>query len=118
MSKPTAHLDPSRHSNDKPAFQHGHRHCLDNSIALKNKDSDITLTDDKYNGTNEFSKNEAQSIDIELASLSSNSLAEAAAMGDDMLSDEPAYGWVVVFACFVYQMVSMGLCNSFGVFQV
>ncbi|KAG0293158.1 hypothetical protein BGZ96_003215 [Linnemannia gamsii] len=117
MSKPTTYLDPSRHSNEQSAFQHGHHHCHNNSITLTNKNSDITLRSDDYTVTNEFSKVEAESIDIELESLSSDSLAEAAAIGEDMLLDEPAYGWVVVFACFVYQMVSMGLCNSFGVFQ-
>lgn len=82
---------------------------------MTNKDSDITLAVD-YNGSTKREKME--SIDIELASLSSDSLAKAAAAEDGVFVDGPAYGWVVVFACFVYQMVSMGLCNSYGVFQV
>lgn len=118
MSKPTKSLDLSRHSDDKSTFQRGHRHHHhenNSSNTLTNKDSDITLTGD-YDGATKREKEE--SIDNELASLSSDSLAKAAIAGDDVLVDGPAYGWVVVFACFVYQMVSMGLCNSYGVFQV
>lgn len=117
MSKPTTSLDLSRHSDDKPTFQHGHHHHHDNNSnnTLTNKDSDITLAGNYYGATN---KEKAESIDIELASLSSDSLTKTAAASDGVLVDGPAYGWVVVFACFVYQMVSMGLCNSYGVFQV
>ncbi|KAF9339001.1 hypothetical protein BGZ91_007313 [Linnemannia elongata] len=113
MSKPTTSLDLFPHSDGNSTFQHGHRHRHDNnsSKTLTNKDSDITLAGD-YNGSTKREKME--SIDIELASLSSDSLAKAAGAEDDVFVDGPAYGWVVVFACFVYQMVSMGLCNSYG----
>lgn len=117
MSKPTTSLDLSRHSDGKSTFQHGHHHHHDNNSnsTLTNKDSDITHTGDYDEATK---KEMAESIDIELASLSSGSLAKAATASDDEFIDGPVYGWVVVSACFVYQMVSMGLCNSFGVFQV
>ncbi|KAF9153844.1 hypothetical protein BG015_002512 [Linnemannia schmuckeri] len=119
MSKTTTSLDLSQHPDDKTTLQHGHHqychHHNNSNNTLTNKDSDITLTGDRYNGATKTI--EAGILDIEPASLSSDSLAKAAAAGDDMLADGPAYGWVVVFACFVYQMVSMGFCNSYGVFQ-
>ncbi|KAG9061503.1 hypothetical protein KI688_007081 [Linnemannia hyalina] len=116
MSKPTTSLDPSRHSDEKSTFQHGHHHHHDNNSnsTLTNRDSDIAYTGDYDEATK---KEKEESIDIELASLSSDSLARAATTSDDEFIDGPVYGWVVVSACFVYQMVSMGLCNSFGVFQ-
>lgn len=34
------------------------------------------------------------------------------------LVDGPPYGWVIVFASFVSQMITMGFVNTYGVFQV
>lgn len=33
-------------------------------------------------------------------------------------ADTPLYGWFVVLASFITQMISMGNCNIYGVYQV
>ncbi|KAF9996622.1 hypothetical protein BGZ80_007202, partial [Entomortierella chlamydospora] len=75
-------------------------------IALVHGDSELTITaDHKPQLTGE------KDLDIEHASATAD-LEEP-----PMLVDGPPYGWVVVFASFFTQMISMGTCNVYGVFQ-
>ncbi|KAF9174073.1 hypothetical protein BGX20_001102 [Mortierella sp. AD010] len=73
---------------------------------LVHGDSELTITaDHKPQLTDE------KDLDIEHASATAD-LEEP-----PTLVDGPPYGWVVVFASFFTQMISMGTCNVYGVFQ-
>jgi hypothetical protein len=86
------------------------------SSALVHLDSELTITsaDNKKNdlGKEEYYSADKNEVDVEYAS--------ATAMQDDqpVLVDGPLFGWVVVFASFTSQMISMGVCNVYGVYQV
>ncbi|KAG0298993.1 hypothetical protein BGZ97_003904 [Linnemannia gamsii] len=85
------------------------------SSALVHLDSELTITsaDNKKNdlGKEEYYSADKNEVDVEYAS--------ATAMQDDqpVLVDGPLFGWVVVFASFTSQMISMGVCNVYGVYQ-
>jgi len=71
-------------------------------LPLNHEDSDLTVhqVDDKTE------------VDVEKASAAFDP-SEA-----PVLVDGPLYGWVIVFASFMSQMISMGICNVYGVYQV
>ncbi|KAF9910181.1 hypothetical protein EC991_007108 [Linnemannia zychae] len=101
-------------TNDKSSLQnYQYRDNTKSNNTLTHKGSDNTLSGD-YNAK-ESSTIVDDDVDIEIASYNS-SIFEKIDPNVDLV-DGPLYGWVIVFACFMYQMVSMGLCNSYGVFQ-
>ncbi|GJJ75961.1 hypothetical protein EMPS_08319 [Entomortierella parvispora] len=69
-------------------------------IPLKHEDSDLTIGQ----------VDEKTEVDVEKASAFDPS-------EEPVLVDGPLYGWVIVFASFVSQMISMGICNVYGVYQ-
>ncbi|KAG0055763.1 hypothetical protein BGZ83_007488 [Gryganskiella cystojenkinii] len=74
---------------------------------LPHENSDVTVHQFQADG-NSNDKAEVDNLDVEHASAAVDPLEEPA------LVDGPAYGWVVVFASFFSQMISMGTCNVFG----
>ncbi|KAF9133810.1 hypothetical protein BGW39_008853 [Mortierella sp. 14UC] len=115
ISPTSSSVDLSQVSDAKSSLQHGqHRNSNKSNNAITSKGSDNTLSGDRK--TKEFSTIEDDDdVDIEIASYNSSAFGRIDPEVD--LVDGPLYGWVVVFACFMYQMVSMGFCNSYGVFQ-
>ncbi|KAG0265312.1 hypothetical protein BG011_005012 [Mortierella polycephala] len=73
------------------------------SSSLVHQDSELTISNEK-NHTNE-------GVDVEQASAAIDPLEEPT------IIDGPPYGWVVVFAACLSQMISMGTSNIYGVFQ-
>ncbi|KAF9093806.1 hypothetical protein BGX23_002906 [Mortierella sp. AD031] len=80
---------------------------------LVHQDSEMTITTAK--GNNDFDssseKKEDRDIDIEYAT------AAVDPSDEPVLVDGPMFGWIVVFASFTSQMISMGVCNVYGVYQ-
>ncbi|KAF9982476.1 hypothetical protein BGZ65_002823 [Modicella reniformis] len=74
---------------------------------MNHRDSELTISADNKEITTLSSDN----IDIEHVSATVN-------QEQSTLVDGPLYGWVVVFASFFTQMIFMGTCNIYGVYQV
>ncbi|KAF9957444.1 hypothetical protein BGZ72_001820 [Mortierella alpina] len=70
---------------------------------ITHQDSELTITNDANTKINPVD-------DVEYVSA-------AADPDEPAVVDGPLYGWVVVFAAFTSQMVSMGVCNVYGVYQ-
>jgi len=79
--------------------------------ALVHLDSELTITSTDKKEADEYYADK-QEVDIEYAS------ATVDPQDKPVLVDGPLYGWIVVFASFSSQMISMGVCNVFGVYQV
>lgn len=71
---------------------------------MTHQDSELTIT----NNSNTM---KTAADDVECVSA-------AADPDEPVVVDGPLYGWVIVFAAFTSQMVSMGVCNVYGVYQV
>ncbi|KAF8937465.1 hypothetical protein BGZ58_002678 [Dissophora ornata] len=71
------------------------------------RDSELTITEDEK----QTKLSCEDTLDIEQASATVDAQEQPA------LVDGPIYGWVVVFAAFLTQMISMGTCNVYGVYQ-
>ncbi|KAG0304279.1 hypothetical protein BGZ98_005736 [Dissophora globulifera] len=78
------------------------------SATITHRDSEVTITTAEDDHIKSYTKND---IDVERA------LANADPVDQEELVDGPLYGWVVIIAAFVTQMISMGTCNIYGVFQ-
>ncbi|KAG0373165.1 hypothetical protein BGX24_012055 [Mortierella sp. AD032] len=117
ISPTTSCVDLSRISDDKSFLRHGQLNSNNNSNnTLASNGSGNALAGDD-NKIKEYTTIDDVGVDIEIASYNSSILNAREDTTETELVDGPLYGWVVVFACFMYQMVTMGLCNSYGVFQ-
>ncbi|KAF9579528.1 hypothetical protein BGW38_004176, partial [Lunasporangiospora selenospora] len=76
--------------------------------ALYHRDSELTISGSPVAGA---SKDEKE------ADLEGGADVLAIAEPQEELIDGPFYGWVVVFAAFFSQMIPMGICNIYGVYQ-
>lgn len=94
-------------SEEKIALPDQHSHP---TSRLTHENSDLTIHEFQVNSNSD--KTEVDNFDVEQASATVDPQEEPA------LVDGPLYGWVVVFASFFSQMISMGTCNVFGVYQV
>ncbi|KAF9115224.1 hypothetical protein BGX27_008589 [Mortierella sp. AM989] len=74
--------------------------------SLAHGDSGLTISAD-----HKPTLSDQKELDVEYGS------AEVDPQEISTLVDGPMYGWVVVFASFFSQMISMGICNIYGVFQ-
>ncbi|KAF9920777.1 hypothetical protein FBU30_009287 [Linnemannia zychae] len=95
-----------------PSAQHPIKQSLPPSATLTHLDSELTITSSTLQkAEKEKYPEDNEQVDIEYASATVNPLDEP------VLVDGPLYGWVVVLASFTSQMISMGVCNVFGVYQ-
>ncbi|KAG0199960.1 hypothetical protein BGX28_006867 [Mortierella sp. GBA30] len=72
---------------------------------MVNQDSELTISNEKSKSL------DGDELDVEHASATADPQDELTVV------DGPPYGWVVVFAAFFSQMISMGVCNVYGVYQ-
>lgn len=90
------------------------------SSALVHLDSELTVTSsdnikkgDNLGDKEEYYSTDKTDIDVEYATATVNPQDE-----QPVLVDGPVFGWIVVLASFTSQMISMGVCNVYGVYQV
>lgn len=91
------------------------------SSALVHLDSELTVTssdhikksDNNLGDKEEYYSTDKTDIDVEYATATVNPQDE-----QPVLVDGPVFGWIVVLASFTSQMISMGVCNVYGVYQV
>lgn len=97
-----------------------HPSTLPPSSALVHLDSELTVTSsdnikktDCLGDKEEYYSADKTDIDVEHATATVDPQDE-----QPVLVDGPLFGWIVVFASFTSQMISMGVCNVYGVYQV
>ncbi|KAG0281079.1 hypothetical protein BGZ95_006927 [Linnemannia exigua] len=82
--------------------------------ALVHVDSELTIASsdnkDKDLSKEDYYSTDKQEVDVEYATA-------AVDPQEEPLVDGPLFGWIVVFASFTSQMISMGVCNVYGVYQ-
>ncbi|KAF9428662.1 hypothetical protein BGZ94_001541 [Podila epigama] len=81
--------------------------------AMIHLDSDVTVAEVKSKGTDQCQDQDQDQQEHTLPDIEK----AADPLEEPELVDGPLYGWVVVFASFFAQMISMGFSNVYGVYQ-
>ncbi|KAI1299789.1 hypothetical protein EDD11_006422 [Mortierella claussenii] len=101
MSDPAFDKQEDSAQHEKTSRQHP------SSAAIIHRDSELTITADRK----PMHPDTKDVLDVENASAAVNAPEPV------VLVDGPPYGWVIVVASFLTQMISMGTCNVYGVYQ-